>query len=613
MALEQKKAKAATEISIYIAIIVAIAVAANVLSFFSHARKDVTKNERFTLSKGSGRMVSNLKRPMTVKAYVTTGLAKLDTFVRDLDDLMKEYEREGKGKFIYQKVVAKTDAEKSEAKDYGLREAAFGEGSETGEDQASIAQGYMGLVFLYGDEKDTIPILSPDQNQGLEFWISNKIREVRDKGDDVHRKIGVIVGHDEIKLTDANLVASEGRGGPSMRQVIEQAFPYYKFEDVDLKGGETEIDNNLDAVIITQPGKDYTEKELRRVDQFLMKENKGLVVYASAVNMKPSDPKMSATLSTRGLEKLLTGYGVEMKKDAVLDWAKSARVQMMTQAGGVQAVRMPGIVQAQVVPGDDKMTMIDNSFSGFFRLDELAFPFASTLVTHPDKQPGAKVKIVGRSSPGAWSETGDTIELGLKLDWKPKAPLDQHTLAVSVEGKVKSSFGAGEADGVKIDAESKGTTKILVVASSQFLANPFARQGNGQQMEGQMAHMMPAIGGDRMLQQLAGPYAQKYITQGIISFKNTLDWATGDGDLIATSAKILGEPSLTYTDLAKPKLDASDDEASIKRKDEEYRTARKQVQRNVQLVLLLIAPALFAGFGILRWQAREKRRGEAKI
>ena len=124
-----------------------------------------------------------------------------------------------------------------------------------------------------------------------------------------------------------------------MRQVVEQAFPYYKFEDVDLKGGETVIDEGIDALILTQPGKDYTDKELRRVDEFMMRENKALVVYASAVNMKASDAKFGATLSTHGLEKLLGGYGVEMKKDAVFDWARSIRLPVPTQAGSVVPAR----------------------------------------------------------------------------------------------------------------------------------------------------------------------------------------------------------------------------------------------------------------------------------
>jgi hypothetical protein len=608
----EKKARAVTESGVYLSIIAGIMVAANVLSFSVHQRIDTTKAQRFTLSNGSGKLVANLKRPITVKAYVTTGLAKLDTFVRDLDDLMKEYERGSGGKFVYQKIIAKSDAEKQEAKDYGLKEAAFGEGSETGEDSATISQGYMGLVFLYGDEKDSIPMLSPDNVVGLEFWISNKIREIRDKADDNPRKIGILGGHDEIKLTDTNLVASEGRGGPSMRSVVEQAFPFYKFEDVDLKGGDTEIDDAIDGLVITQPGKDFTDKELRRIDQFVMKGNKGVVVYASAVNLKASDPKFAATLSTHNLEKLMTGYGLDMKKEAVFDWARSIRVPVPTQTGGMTWVRAPGIVQAQPGGGlDEEHQMLDNSFPGFFRIDEISFPFPSSINLLKEKQPGASLKAVARTSPAAWGDAGDNQEVGVKADWKPKPPFDQRIIAAYVDGKLKSAMGTG--DGVDVPAESKESSRVLLVSSAQFLANPFARAGNGQAMEGQMAQMMPPVGGDRGLQMISQPYAQKYLTATILAFKNTLDWMTGDAELVASSAKILGEPNLTYADISKPKIDANDDEASLKRKDEEYKNKRKQVQTNIQWTLIFFAPLLFAAFGIFRWQMRERSRADMRL
>jgi len=42
--------------------------------------------------------------------------------------------------------------------------------------------------------------------------------------------------------------------------------------------------------------------------------------------------------------------------------------------------------------------------------------------------------------------------------------------------------------------------------------------------------------------------------------KNTLDWMSGDSDLIAASAKILGEANLTYDSITRPKLDANDED-----------------------------------------------------
>ena len=604
----ERRKKAAAETSLYLVIIAAIVVVANVIAFVGlHKRVDMTKNERFTLSQGSGRLVGSLKSPLHVDFYATKGLPKLDAFVRDVSDLLNLYQQKGGGKFEYTLIEAKTEEQRQAAKEAGLKDVAFGESSETGEDQASIAQGYMGLVFKYGSEKDTIPIMQPDSTHGLEFWISNKVREIRDKADSIHRKIGVIGGKDEIKLSDTNLVPSQGqRGGPSIKGIIDQAFPFYKIEEVDLKNGDTEINKELDGIIITQPGKDYTDKELRRIDQFLMEGNKSLVVFASAVNLKAGDGTMKATLATHGLENLLNGYGIEMKKDAVLEAQRSMRVPLVTAMGTIVTIRAPAIIQAQRDPRfDEEHQLLDDSFAGFFRADEISFPFPSTLVPHADKQPEAKLKVVARTTPGAWAETGDTVDLKLSPNWRPKPPLEQRAIAIAVEGTLKAAMGTG--DGIEVPTASKNKSRVLVVSSAGFLTNPFARSGQGMEMGGQFAAMGP-VGGDEQLQMIAGPYAQKYLTGTILSFKNTLDWMSGDSDLIAASAKLLSEPNLSYGSITRPKIEASDDDNSIKKKDEEYRAARKTTQSNVQIWLTLLGPAIFAMFGIIRWRQREAGR-----
>jgi len=174
-----------------------------------------------------------------------------------------------------------------------------------------------------------------------------------------------------------------------------------------------------------------------------------------------------------------------------------------------------------------------------------------------------------------------------------------------VEGTLKAAMGTG--DGVEVPAASKNKSRVLVISSAGFLTNPFARSGQGMEMGGQFAAMGP-VGGDEQLQMIAGPYAQKYLTGTILSFKNTLDWMSGDSDLIAASAKLLSEANLTYGDITRPKVDAADDDNSIKKKDDDYRAARKTTQNNVQLALTLICPALFAVIGIALWRLREAGR-----
>lgn len=174
---------------------------------------------------------------------------------------------------------------------------------------------------------------------------------------------------------------------------------------------------------------------------------------------------------------------------------------------------------------------------------------------------------------------------------------------------MKSAFGPGE---LQVPDRSPEPSRVLLVASGLFLTNPFAYAGNGPDLGGQFA-MMGAIGGDQQLQMIAQPYARDYLTGTILSVKNTLDWISGDADLLAASAKLLSEPNLTYSSIAKPKIAAEDDEAAIKKKDEEYRTGRKAVQQKVQWSLTLGVPVLFALFGIGRWRYREGKRAQRKL
>ncbi len=428
----------------------------------------------------------------------------------------------------------------------------------------------MGIVLKYGGEKAVIPALHPARNTGLEFFITNKIREIRDKNDGIKHRIGVVTGKDELKLTDTNLVARQGQGqSPTLQAIITQNFPFYTLEDVNLGEGASAIDQGIEGLVITQPGKDYTDKELRRIDEFLMAGNKALVVIASAVNLKANDATMMAELNLHGLNDLLGGYGIEMKKDAVLDHGAQFRVPVMVGMGTMAWIRHPGIAHVINDPrfSEDEM-LLDTAFPGFFRMDELMFPFPSSLTLLRDRQPkDVKLTAVARTTPAANSVESETVDMSLRDNWEPKPPFSQRVIAATAEGKLKSAFAGKPGEGITAPEHAAGPSRVLVIASSEFVTNPFAYSGNGPEMQGQMAQF-GGMGGDQQLQMIAGPYAQKYLTPTILAIKNIFDWMSGDVDLIAASAKILGEPNLTYSSVKKPEFKVQDSDDEIRKKDE---------------------------------------------
>lgn len=601
MATEARKSKVAAQTGLYLVVIAAICVVANVFAAGLHGRVDMTLNERFTLSKGSASLVQSLKEPLTVEAYVEKGLPVLDVFVRDLTSLLAEYERNSGGKFKYTIIEPDTQELQDQAKEAGLEPMAFGAADDN---KTSIAQGYMGLVLKYRSEKDVLPQLDPRQGAGLEFWITNKIRELRDKADDIKHKIGVVTGKDELKLTDNNLVPRQGQGQTvNIQGIFNQAFPFYSFEDVTLSEG-AEINPELAGLIITQPQKDYSEGELKRIDEFLMRGGKSLAVFASAVSLKPNDAEMQAELNLHGLDTLTAGYGLNIQKNAVFDFGAEFRLPIMTQ-GGIAAIRHPGIAHVTDSPyfdGDEET--LDTSFPSFFRLPEVAFPFPSSIEILKDKQPAdVKIQVVARTTPNASATSEGPVDMKLRSDWRPKPPFEQRAIAAVAEGKLKSAFG---------ETRAPEPSRVLVIASSEFLTNPFAYSGNGPEMDGQFA-MFAGAGGDRDLQMVAQPYAQRYLTQTILSLKNTLDWMSGDADLLAVSAKIIGDANLNYSDVKPPSFAAEDDDAAIQKKDEQYRAARKNLQNTIKWSLTMGLPLAFALFGFLRWRGRLARKNQYSI
>lgn len=109
------------------------------------------------------------------------------------------------------------------------------------------------------------------------------------------------------------------------------------------------------------------------------------------------------------------------------------------------AARFPPILD---VKDDERFTgdeqRLDTGFPSFFRIPEIPFPFASSLVLHPERQPDLKpgaMRILARSTPKSARETTTDVDLGFARRWAPKAKdFAQYAVAAVVTGKPRSAF-----------------------------------------------------------------------------------------------------------------------------------------------------------------------------
>jgi hypothetical protein len=481
--------------------------------------------------RGYQRLLDGLHGEMTITAYISRGAPQLNALGDHVAALLEKYRKASHGKVVVRIVNPTRDIDRAAAVDAGLLETLLGESPD--EQSAIITKGFAGIVFTYGNERDTIKQLAAANKDGIEFWITNKIREVRDRADGVRHRIGVLTGHDETRLDDPDLVPSAS-GGPTLERVITQNFPFYAFERVDLTKSEIEIDTSLDGLLVLQLATDLSDSELLRIDRFVTR-GKSLVVVASAANLERSDPTMKATLDRHRLELLLSGYGIEMANDVLTDFGAPYKIEIATQ-NGPTPVRFPQILSvtsdASAASGASGVgaSRLDASFPPFFSLPELSFPFASSLELRPEHQPRATFAIVARSTPQTTAFTGPTVDLAPLRRWKPSGGTAQRIVAAAVTGAIDPGLAGNAKAAAAGGNTARAPSRVFVISSSQFLLNPFARAGNRTDARAGMMQYKP---GDETLTALASPYAQTTLTMMILAFKNTLDWMANDDDLIS--------------------------------------------------------------------------------
>lgn len=459
------------------------------------------------------RLVGELRSPLWLDLYVSD-VKGFAAAARGVENLLREYERAGKGRVK----LAVHRVGKDVAAD-AAREAGLVEIGEYPPDEL----GFLGLSLRYEAQRGVIPSFPLEGSTGLEFWITNKLRELRDLAEQRQHRIGVVTGKGELKLSEPALTP-RGSTNPNLQSILYQAFPFYVLVPVDLKDGKSAVDPGLDGLIITQPARDYELAELQRIDQFLLLGNKGLAVFASAVNVAPESPQLQASLDTHGLETLLRGYGVELAADVLWDHASAFKLDVMKEGGGRATFRYPLI---PIVSSDLRALAtgpLDASSVPFFRLDRLAFPHASSLRLLTDQQP-ADVKLRGIARTSDETVSTRTTPANLRpAPTYPRGEMRSHLLAATVQGRLRSAFPVKLANG-KLVPVAPAPSRVLVIASSTYLTNPFVYADS-------------AANSDPLLVGLQQPYLSN-ITATIVSLKNTLDWMLAAEDFVELSATIV--------------------------------------------------------------------------
>ena len=166
---------------IYVCVVILI----NIVGLTLFFTIDLTKDNKYSLSKASREVVSTLSDPLTIKVFFTKNLpAPHNNTERYLHDLLEEYSTTGKQFFNYtfhnvtseKAGIAQANKNQQLADDYGISPVEI---RTVENDELKFKKAYMGLVIIHGDMIETIPAITA--TEGIEYKLTSAIQKLNNK------------------------------------------------------------------------------------------------------------------------------------------------------------------------------------------------------------------------------------------------------------------------------------------------------------------------------------------------------------------------------------------------------------------------------------------------
>ncbi|MBF8296602.1 MAG: ABC-type uncharacterized transport system [Bacteroidetes bacterium] len=424
-----------TQTLVRIGLVLGILIVLNFISIRLFGRLDLTSQGVYTLSDASKKLVGALDDRVTVKAFFTEDLpSPYNNNRRAVLDILNDYKAYSKGNLQYEFINPQGEKGEQDAQQQGIAPVQV---QVVNEDKLEVKRGYLGLVMMYEDRKEVLPVV---QNlSSLEYDISSSLKRLTSK---MKKKVGYTTGHGETEMS-------------AMRQAYQAEMQQYDLMPVDLSKGEP-VPPDISALLIIAPQNRFQDSAQYQMDQYLMRGGK----IAFLLN------RVSANLQMRmgqpldlGLDDMLQQYGVRLNPDLVRD-AQCANISVMQQQGTFTFQSQVPFPYIPIASSFNTNNPIVKDLQG------VVFHFASSLDTSGAVARGLKSEVLVRSSKHSGRQTGMFVIDPFQRYTGTDLAEDGIPLAAIVEGSFKSCF-VGKQPAAAIVASPE--TRIIVVGDGDFM------------------------------------------------------------------------------------------------------------------------------------------------
>ncbi|HLD22012.1 MAG TPA: Gldg family protein [Patescibacteria group bacterium] len=423
-------------------LVIAIAVILNMLLSPINIRLDVTAGKQYTLSKASRTIVEHVEDPVTVKVFFSKKVPQdLLALRRDVEDMMKEYKRIGGKNVIIEFLDPKPQSDvENEAEKYGIPAIQF---NVTSKEKFEVSSGYAGMVLLYQDTQETIPIISDTNN--LEYTMTAAIQKM------TRNEIPAIAF-----LSDHEVAKTQ-----QVQQYLSQQF--------NVSSTTVDTLENVQNIVIAGPKKEFSDEEQYAIDQFVMRGG-NLFVLIDGMNV--SEQLGQIQPNKTGIEKILEAYGVIVNQDLVADFASPETIRM-GGSGSYQVVQAYPLWPRLVSSGFNNENPISS------RLQQTTIPWVSSLSLHGSDQ--TSVTALAKTSSQSFGFTDLTSISPEAIRTPDSNSLQEQVVAALISGTIKSAFTNREkptsVDSSQFVSETT-SARVFVVGNSRFISDDLLQQGS---------------------------------------------------------------------------------------------------------------------------------------
>ena len=287
-------------------LVTAVVLVVNLLGSHIRGRVDLTSDSLYTLSDGTRQVLEELDDLVQIKLYVSDELPpEIQLQLRDVRDLISDMRSAAGGSLAVTEANPDDDEEvASEASGYGVGPVEF---NVYRDDQYEARRGYYGLVVLYADESEVMPVIR--QTEDLEFRLTSAVHRMTntDRG-----QVAFIEGFGAKQPSDVPLL-STGLGDR------------YDITTIDIAGDSAApiALDEVDVLVVGGPTQQLDSAAVGRVRSFV-EDGGAMLALVEPVMINQQSPSPVPVRS--GLEPLLAERGVRPVGSLVADLASMEHV-----------------------------------------------------------------------------------------------------------------------------------------------------------------------------------------------------------------------------------------------------------------------------------------------